>query len=117
MDRFTKVMEVKDLNNGAINDLFVPELKKVLDNIADENTNWKPVREIVIKVKIRPLNEKRNNASSIIEVYSKLAPQKPHESLVVLETDGRDITMLATQEPEQLELANIVEMDREKKAW
>lgn len=66
------VVNLTTIGQGAAVALFDAELKKVLDNIADLNTDAEAMREIVLKVKFAP-GETRKNAALGIEVKSKLA--------------------------------------------
>ena len=73
---FTEVEKLAKMHNGAIEELFAPELQKVLNNLADTNTSWKTGREINIKVKFRLTNEARGNAISEVSVSSTIAQPK-----------------------------------------
>lgn len=96
---------MEDVNNGAVGDLFQDEFKKLLKNLADENTSWKTQREINIKLKVKLNSEERTSATTMVEVTTKTAPPKPNESIVYLDTDGRDVFALARKdEPKQMNL-------------
>lgn len=110
-ERFSKVVSIEDINNGAISDLFSTEFKKVLNNLADENTSWKTQREVNIKLKIKLNSEKRDSAVSMVEVTAKIAPPKANERIIHLDFDGRDVTAHAMKETEQLELNNITNIE------
>jgi hypothetical protein len=47
-------VSLQNLGGGAAIELFDLELQKVLENISDENTRPAVVREITLKVKIKP---------------------------------------------------------------
>ena len=66
------VVDLTTIGQGAAVALFDAELKKVLDNIADLNTEAEELREIILKVKFAP-GETRKSAAIGIEVKSKLA--------------------------------------------
>ena len=112
--QFTEVVSLEDVNNGAIGDLFNNEFKKLLNNLADENTNWKTGREINIKLKVKLNSETRDMASTFVEVSSKLAPPKPSEATVHLDTDGRNVMAFSRQEADQYELPNIIDIKEAK---
>jgi len=99
MSNFQEVEVLANLNNGAIEELFAPELQKVLNNLADNNTSWKVGRELNIKIKFRLTNKSRDNAVSEVSVSSKIAQPKAHESNIYLESDGKNILAL-TKKPE-----------------
>ncbi|AFG37649.1 hypothetical protein [Spirochaeta africana] len=81
---------LQTINNGAILDLFSEELDALLENIADDNTDAEKARSITIKVTVKPTKD-RAMAETKVEVNSKLAPLKPHESFVLLSSDGRRV--------------------------
>ena len=74
-------VNLENLNSGAISDLFENELEKMLANIADPNTKAETMREITIKIKVKP-NESRESAVTQITVTDKYAPIKPHEGFI-----------------------------------
>jgi len=97
-----------NLNSGAVEELFDAELKKLLANIADPNTKAELVREITIKIKVRP-NETRESAITQIAVTGKYAPIKPHEGFVLFGNDGAKITAYTAdvKQPELIEPDNV----------
>lgn len=101
---FTEVVTLEDVNNGAVGELFQEEFKKLLKNLADENTSWKTQRGITINLKVKLNSEERTSATTMVEVTTKTAPPKPNEAIVYLDTDGRDVFALTRQEPKQMEL-------------
>jgi len=66
---------LSNLAGGAVGELFEEELTKVLRNIADVNTEPKAPREINVKIKITP-NEERRIGDVVAAVSSKVAPVK-----------------------------------------
>ena len=60
---------------GGLDELFKEELRKVLRNILDVNTEATGVREVNIKVKMRP-NSERRVGDVEYSVTSKVAPVK-----------------------------------------
>jgi len=114
--KFKEVERLANLNNGAIEELFLPEMKKLLNNLGDENTSYKSAREINIKIKFRLTNESRENAVSEVSVSSKLAQPKAHEANIYLENTGSGVIAL-TKEPEiQPELENITPFKKVEEA-
>jgi len=59
--------------SGAALELFDQELDKVLQNVLDPNTEAKSTREIVIKVKLTP-DDNRDVGHVQVTATSKLAP-------------------------------------------
>lgn len=60
--------------NGAASELFEEELKKVIANIMDVNTEANVKRSITLKMTIQPGMD-RDSAAMKFEASSKLAPQ------------------------------------------
>ena len=63
------------LANGAAAELFEAELERIVANIQDPNTEPDAVREINLRIKIKPDNERRAGAVSV-QVISKTGPSK-----------------------------------------
>ena len=66
---------LSSLANGAAMELFDEELAKVVENVLDPNTDPQLVREISLKVKIKP-DESRRMAGVVVQVTSKTGPYK-----------------------------------------
>lgn len=60
-----KKIELQSIQNGAALDLFNAELKKVLENIEDENTVAGTERSITIRLSIKPDNTRRTAALKV----------------------------------------------------
>lgn len=75
------VVSLITLNQGAAVELFDNELKKILRNISDPQTEAGISREITLKVKIKPV-ESRKEAAVHLSIQSKQAPQKPAMSSI-----------------------------------
>ena len=76
------MMNIKDIGSGAIEALFQEELEKVIRNVHDLRTKADTLREINIKLKIKPDKTNRNLASLETIVTSKLAPV-PHTTQIL----------------------------------
>lgn len=83
----TKELKLSTLNGGAAEDLFNEELDRVLRNINDINTEATAIREITLKIKIVP-SENRGAATTAIQATSRLAPNKPVAGTAVLGFSG-----------------------------
>lgn len=59
--------------NGAVVELFQAEMTRVLENIADINTDPEAKRTITIQVEFKPEGVKRDNADVKVKCTSKLA--------------------------------------------
>ena len=65
-----------NLKDGAAVELFDFELQKVLENIMDPNTRAEAVREVTLKVKIKP-DKDRSFGPVEIQASSKIASIAP----------------------------------------
>lgn len=84
-------------------DLFEEEFDKLLRNVADDNTDADKVREITIKLAVKP-NKTREKADTKVTVTSRLAPLKAHESMIVLSSDGKKVSAFTLTPEKQPEL-------------
>jgi hypothetical protein len=71
------------LAGGAAEELFGQELQKVLRNIDDPNTDTKTVREINVKVRFTP-NDDRTMGATTVTCVAKLAPTKKVKTVVYI---------------------------------
>ena len=69
-------LKLENIGLGAVSEKFDDELLNVIGNVLDVNTEAKTVREINIKLKIKPNPENREKCSMEAIVSSKLAPTK-----------------------------------------
>ncbi|MDR1353529.1 MAG: hypothetical protein LBK05_09645 [Treponema sp.] len=79
-------IELSRFQQGTAIDLFDEELRKVLANIEDENTEAKAERSITIKIAIKP-DKTRRTGEVKVQAYSTLAKIKPAESFVFFDVD------------------------------
>lgn len=77
---------------GAVTEKFEYELKKVKANITDPNTDWKKAREITIKIRFSP-NEDRNKLSTTASVASKLCPVKDSVGVISMTQQNGKLEM------------------------
>lgn len=66
---------LENLGLGASVEKFEDALRKVLDNILDPNTLATVAREVILRVKIKP-SEERTDATVLIDCQAKLASLK-----------------------------------------
>ena len=67
-------LTLENIGYGAIAENFEDELKKVVANILDVNTNANTVREVNLKLKIKPNIEDREVCEMEVILTNKLAP-------------------------------------------
>ena len=108
-----KEVTLENVGNGAAIDFFNEELKKVLENIADENTQPDAVRKITLDFKIKP---SKDRSGCIVQVSSscKLPSVKPHDGFMLLGYDGEKVTA-HTHDTKQLGLFDEVEDENSDK--
>lgn len=82
-----KRIELQNINNGAVLDLFDEEWRKVIANIEDENTVPGTERSVTIKIAVKPDKTRRTGAVSI-QAHSALAKLRPAESLLFFDRDA-----------------------------
>ncbi len=76
LDDGSVVVSLPTIAGGAAVELFDEELRKVLANISDVNTDPRKARTITLRVKFVP-NDTRDLASVVVASEVKLAPVKP----------------------------------------
>lgn len=81
-------LTVENLCHGGVVERIHDEIKRVIGNITDPNTEAKKPRKIKMEMTIKP-NEHRNTAEVIVSVSSALQSPKPLESSIMLEFDPR----------------------------
>ena len=97
------IVNLETLGNGVMSELFEDSLRRVAENIADENTPAKTLREISLIVKFKP-NDTREQVAIEVHPKVKLAPVKPFETGIYLATDGTRVKVYQPELPNQPEL-------------
>ena len=113
-----KPVSLETINSGAVFDFFEEEFKKVISNIADENTPAESVRSITLKISIKPSAD-RGRATTTVEASSRLASIKPNENIISFSFDGESVEAFTMDSGKQQELpldgdvsAKIVQFNR-----
>ncbi|XPV77961.1 MAG: hypothetical protein ACNI27_08580 [Desulfovibrio sp.] len=114
-------LSLENLYGGAAIEAFDHELKAVLENIADINTQPDALRKITLEVKIKPTKE-RNLGRLTFQVKSAQAPAQALETDIIID-NGKAAEMFKGQNPEQHTLpgstpvsGNVVHMNDHKSA-
>lgn len=98
--------------SSAAIELFNAEFQRVLDNCLDENTDPKKVREVALKVKIKP-DLDRELCKVEIHASSKLAPVNPYPTQFFLGKDaGRAVAV--EDDPKQRNIFTEIEKEKQK---
>ncbi|WP_147613046.1 hypothetical protein [Treponema pectinovorum] len=84
-----KQVELATLQKGVVIDMFNEEFNKVLQNIADDNVKPDAVREICIKIQIKP-DKTRQTAATKVDVTSKLAPVKSSDGMMFINISAEE---------------------------
>ncbi|MGJ9381781.1 replication terminator protein [Salipaludibacillus sp. CF4.18] len=82
----TKIVELNTFASGALAERFNEELIKILQNIADPNTDPGKVRTLTVKVKFSA-DDERNLANALIEASSKLVSAREVPAKVLIDYD------------------------------
>lgn len=81
-----KIIDFNNFAQGGPAEKFNIELQKVLENIADPNTDAKKVRKVSMVVSLKP-NEHRNLADVSVEIKSTIVPSQPIGTSLIIDTD------------------------------
>jgi len=76
-------LSLENIRGGAATEVFNRELQAVMDDIVDPNKVTDAVREVTLKLKIKP-DEKGSIGAVQVSVGSKLAPRNPVNTAVVI---------------------------------
>ena len=83
-----KNVTIETMSDGAAIERMNLELERVLKNILDKNTDPTAAREVVLKIRLKPRND-RAAAEVSIQAMSKLAPIVGHNTEIYI---GRDLS-------------------------
>lgn len=103
MEQEQERLSLINLSAGVAIEKFDDELQRVLDNITDPNTIEDAAREITLKVKITPNND-REIGKVEIDCFPKLAKNKPYATQIVIGKDGRGLAVALEYNPQQARL-------------
>jgi len=82
-----KSIELKEMVGGVLQEQFAKSFEKVIENLLNPNTPFKPTRKINIELKFTQ-NEIRDNVHVAVSVTEKLASQAPMETAFAI---GKDL--------------------------
>jgi hypothetical protein len=80
-------IDLTNFADGSVAEKFNQELQKVLENIADPNTDPKKVRKLTLTVKVAG-NDKREVLDVQVEAKSALVPAKAIETKLIMDYDN-----------------------------
>jgi hypothetical protein len=105
------MVTLESMAEGAIEEKFANEMKRVAANIADLNTSPTAAREIKITIKMKP-TEDRSSWVMESQVVSKLAPSKGVVSSGHFELQGGKVVPVEAIKPESI--ADILNRDAQE---
>jgi hypothetical protein len=75
------VVDLTTIGQGAAVELFAAEWKRVIDNIADINTDAKARRKVTLEITLLP-SEDRRASLVYVDCKAKLAPHRGEETTI-----------------------------------
>ena len=101
MERKLEQVELSNLGgHGAMEEQLAASMEKIMDNIADPNTDAKALREITIKVKLRCTDDSRKTLRMDTVFQEKLAPRTAISGTIFAhkDEDGKRCAVVDNQE-------------------
>lgn len=105
------MINLEKFAEGALSEKFNAELKKVIENIEDPNTDFKKKRKLTLELTFES-DEHRELAIVDIVAKSKLVPAKALATKIVMGTDGKG-GILASEYKKQIQGQSIMRVDEE----
>lgn len=81
-----KIIDLSNFADGAVAERFNHELRKLLENIADPNTDPKKTRKLTLTLTLKA-DDKRDIASVSIQAKSTIAPARDIETKILMDRD------------------------------
>jgi hypothetical protein len=82
------IINLSSFADGAVAERFNAELQKILENIADPNTDAAKVRKLTLTLSFKA-DEKRDIVVTSVQAKSALSPAKHIETKIVMDLDNR----------------------------
>lgn len=105
------MINLEKFAGGALTEKMNGALKEVLENIADPNTDYKLKRKLTLELTFES-GEDRELAEVTILAKTKLAPNKPIATKLVIGTDGKG-GVLASEYKKQVPGQSFMRVDEE----
>ncbi|CAM3000044.1 replication terminator protein [Hathewaya histolytica] len=106
-----KMINLESFADGALAEKMNAALKEVLENIADPNTDYKLKRKLTLELTFAS-GEDRELAEVNILAKTKLAPNKPIATKIIIGTDGKG-GILASEFKKQVPGQSVMRVDEE----
>lgn len=94
------IKSLSELMDGGVEERFNDALRRIWENVFDPNTDPGKVRELDLKIKIKP-TENRDACAFSVDVITKTAPPVPLTQTVMLQVRS-DGTVVATERTSQV---------------
>jgi hypothetical protein len=82
-----KIIDLNTFAEGALSERFNVELQKILENIADPNTDAKKTRKLTVTVSFKA-DDKRDVVLTSVIAKPSLAPSKDIEDKLLMDLDA-----------------------------
>ena len=89
-------VSLEEILGGVLQEQFTKSFEKVIANLADPNTAFKPCRKITIELKFTQ-NEARDDVSVAVSVKEKLEAQAPMSTAFMIGTNLKTGEMYAEE--------------------
>lgn len=119
-----KNINILEVSQGAIREQIDIEIKKVLDNLLDPNTDFKAARTLTIELKLKNRTDKRDIVDLSGQAKVKLAPYNPigatlytevtKNGIVAAELTKPDPNQISIDEEQGQATTNIIDMKARK---
>jgi hypothetical protein len=103
------VVSFATLFDGVAAERFNFALAEVMRNIYSPNHDWKKRRELVCRLTIQPTSEKREQVAVILEIITKFAALEPVGRVMAVASDGMEIVLVDSTNPDQMTLQGLVD--------
>lgn len=99
-------VSLQSLCDGAAIERFDIALAEVVENVLDINTDPKVTREITLKLKFKP-NEDRTYAHVEMAVSSKVAPLAPVQTIMTINPNASSLHEMKQPKQQNLNIPNV----------
>jgi hypothetical protein len=110
MSNQVKNINILEVSQGAIREQIDIEIKKLLDNLLDPNTDYKAGRALTIKLKFKNRNDKRDIVDLSGQAQATLAPSVPISASLYTEYTKNGIVAAELTKPDP----NQISIDEER---
>lgn len=102
---------LSSIGNGALEEIFQDELQKIMDNIVDPNTKPDAVRELTIKIQLKP-DEHRSWGTIDLSAQAKLAPNRKFSTSCIIDHRGKTGIAREVYQENWINSKKVVDMDK-----